>query len=187
MAIKINKYKVIVIDPPWPINKIVRKVRPNQLKFLDYETMSIDDIVQLPIPTLCANNSVVFLWVTLSTLPAGFECFKQWKLKYHIALTWNKGSGLCSFGFFRNSEIVLVGYLGNGIGDFAVKGIQIPSVFFSKSTKHSEKPNIFYQLVEVCYPGPKLSLFERKNRIGFDVWGDEAPNCVDLSWAGLLL
>ena len=37
------KYKVIVVDPPWPIKKLRRRRRPNQ-KSMDYKTMTLDEI-----------------------------------------------------------------------------------------------------------------------------------------------
>lgn len=40
-----KKYEIIYTDPPWAQTKgSLRKCRPNQNKYLDYETMSLDDI-----------------------------------------------------------------------------------------------------------------------------------------------
>jgi hypothetical protein len=42
-------YDVIVIDPPWPMEKIERDVRPNQSEF-EYPTMSLEEIGAMSIP-----------------------------------------------------------------------------------------------------------------------------------------
>jgi hypothetical protein len=47
-------YDAIVIDPPWPMQKIDRVVRPNQAAVIDYPTMDIEAIKELDIP--CAEN-----------------------------------------------------------------------------------------------------------------------------------
>ena len=41
-------YRTIVIDPPWPMEKIKRDVRPNQVE-MDYKTMSIEEIKEFPV------------------------------------------------------------------------------------------------------------------------------------------
>ena len=46
---------------------------------------------------------------------------------------------------------------------------------------HSAKPEAFYDLVESVSPGPRLELFARRNRLGWDTWGDEAFEHVDAS------
>lgn len=43
-------YKTIVIDPPWPIEKIERYERPHQKKELDYPTMTIEAIKEIKLP-----------------------------------------------------------------------------------------------------------------------------------------
>lgn len=46
---------------------------------------------------------------------------------------------------------------------------------------HSAKPEAFLDLVEQVSPGPYLELFARRQRLGWDTWGNEALNHVDLA------
>jgi len=39
--------------------------------------------------------------------------------------------------------------------------------------EHSEKPELFMDMVEQMSPGPYLELFARRNRLGWDTWGNE--------------
>lgn len=45
---------------------------------------------------------------------------------------------------------------------------------------HSQKPELFLDLIERMSPGPYLELFARQQRLGWSTWGDEALNHVDL-------
>jgi N6-adenosine-specific RNA methylase IME4 len=47
------------------------------------------------------------------------------------------------------------------------------SVIVAARTRHSEKPVEAYSLIESVSPGPRLELFARKPRAGWDVWGNE--------------
>jgi N6-adenosine-specific RNA methylase IME4 len=49
-----------------------------------------------------------------------------------------------------------------------------------RSNMHSAKPEAFYDLVESVSPGPYLELFARRQRLGWDTWGNEALEHVDL-------
>jgi N6-adenosine-specific RNA methylase IME4 len=72
-------YNVIVIDPPWPIEKIQRDCRPNQID-MDYEVMNLDQIESMKIPA--AEDCHVWLWTTHKYLPAAFALLNTWGLKY---------------------------------------------------------------------------------------------------------
>lgn len=48
---------------------------------------------------------------------------------------------------------------------------------------HSAKPEAFMDMVEQVSPGPRLELFARRQRLGWDTWGNEALNHVDLGAA----
>jgi N6-adenosine-specific RNA methylase IME4 len=49
--------------------------------------------------------------------------------------------------------------------------------------KHSAKPEAFLDIVEQVSPGPYLEMFARRNRLGWDTWGNEALQHVDLEAA----
>ena len=167
------KYKTIVIDPPWQINKIKRKARPNQID-MDYKTMSLKEIQELPINKISDENSVLFLWTIQKYLPVSYELLKRWGFKYLLTLTWNKNNGLCLFGFHWKTEFVIVGYKGKI--DMYPKRKTIPSVFEGKSKKHSTKPDEFYNMVRTSFPKPRIDIFNRRSIKGFEGWGDESPN-----------
>ena len=66
----VGVYDVIVIDPPWAMEKIERDVAPAQVAF-DYPTMSLEELTNLKIPT--AQDCHVWLWTTHKFLPMAFR------------------------------------------------------------------------------------------------------------------
>lgn len=46
---------------------------------------------------------------------------------------------------------------------------------------HSAKPEAFLDIVEQVSPGPYLELFARRQRLGWDTWGKEALNHVEMA------
>ena len=165
-----RKYHAIVIDPPWPVQKIVREVRPNQDRFA-YRTMTLDEIAKLPIADLANDEGChVYLWVTQKYLPAGLALFEQWGVKYQCVMTWVKPTGMTPFSWMYNTEHVLFGQIGNL--RLARMGLKLS--FEAPVTKHSEKPEVFYERVRQASPNPRLDMFARVTHDGFDAWGDEA-------------
>ena len=166
-------YDVIVVDPPWPVKKIIRKVRPNQTSALDYPTMSINDISSLPICDVAADNSLLFLWTTHAFLEVSFGIMRNWGFRYQRCLTWDKGNGMCLFGFHHRTEFCLFGYRGK-INMYPY-GKAIPTVFSGRSPRHSAKPDEFYGLIS--HLGVRrLDIFARTSRPGWVVWGNEVES-----------
>jgi N6-adenosine-specific RNA methylase IME4 len=164
-----SRYRAIVIDPPWPVQKILRDERPNQDTF-DYPTMTLEEIASLPIRDLADDDGChVYLWVTHKFLPKGLLLFDQWGVRYECLMTWRKNVGFTPFSWMYSTEHVLFGRIGRL--DVLRKGLRLD--FEAKVARHSAKPDEFYERVVQASPGPRLELFARAERPGFEVWGNE--------------
>ncbi len=92
--------------------------------------------------------------------------------RYITMVTWAKDR--IGLGQYRRgqTEHALFGVMG-----------RLPALVKTESTlvgkgiiprgRHSEKPADFYKEVELVSPGPRLEMFAREPRKGWDVWGNE--------------
>lgn len=168
----IDKYDVVVMDPPWPMKKILREVSPLQNEF-DYPTMSIEEIRAFPIPDILADNSHFFLWTTQKYLPAGIQLLEDWGLDYILTMVWHKPGGFQPFGLPQyNCEFVLYTHQGN---PKFVDTKKFPTCFCAPRGKHSEKPGEFYDMISRVCTGSKIDIFARKKREEWITWGWPEP------------
>ena len=164
-----DKYDVIVIDPPWPMQKILRDVRPNQFDF-DYSTMSEGELTALEIPA--ADNCHIWLWTTQKFLPMAFRLLKEWQFRYLCTFVWHKPGGFQPIGLPQyNAEFAL--YARKGRPEF-YSTQAFNTCFKAPRGKHSEKPQEFYDMVKRVTAGKRLDMFNRRQIEGFMGWGFEA-------------
>jgi N6-adenosine-specific RNA methylase IME4 len=163
------KYDVVVIDPPWPMEKIERDVRPKQ-STMDYPTMTEDELGDLEISM--AKDCHVWLWTTHRFMPMAFRLLARWGLKYVCTFVWYKPGGFQPVGLPQyNCEFAL--YARRGSPKFKTTK-EFDVCFRAPRGKHSEKPEQFYETVRRVCAGRKLDMFNRRKIQGFDGWGKEA-------------
>lgn len=162
-------YRTIVLDPPWLIDKISRRVRPNQKK-MDYTTMTLEEIKNFSLKKFVSSDGAhIYLWTTQKHLQDAFEVLDAWGVKYQCLLTWIKNVGITPFSWMYSTEFVLFGRIGHL--DLIRKGIRTD--FQAKVREHSRKPNEFYEIVKRASPDPRIDIFSREKREGFDSYGYE--------------
>ena len=168
-----KKYQLIVVDPPWPIKKLTHKARPNQTK-MDYTTMSLLEIEGLPVASISDEPCWCFLWTTQKFLFQAKPILESWGFTHLLTMVWEKtygrSAGMPLYGFRWNGEFILVGYKTKP--SLWPKCPLIPAVFSAENIRHSQKPDRFYNMI-ASLAEPRIDLFARSRRDGWDVWGDE--------------
>ena len=180
-------YGVILADPPWRFSTWSPKGKGRSAD-RHYPTMPLAEISALPVADVAARDAVLFLWATVPFLPAALGVMADWGFAYKtVAFVWVKTNrdGETIFngqGYWtrQNAEFVLFGRR----GDSKRVGRDVHSVVMSRRREHSRKPDEIAARIErlmgpVAVSGPRLELFARTRRPGWDAWGNEVGKFPD--------
>jgi len=142
--------------------------------------MTMEQIMELPIPQLARERSHLYLWVPNALILGGLEVMRRWGFTYKTNLVWYKirkdeGPDGRGVGFyFRNvTELVLFGVKGSL--RTRAGGRRQVNIICVRKREHSRKPDELYEIIESCSPGPYLELFARHKRKKWTQWGNEMP------------
>ena len=83
-------WTTILADPPWRFTNRTGKVAPEHRRLDRYSTMSLDDICAMPVHTVAARNSHLYMWVPNALLPDGLRVMEAWGFRYVSNIVWAK-------------------------------------------------------------------------------------------------
>ena len=178
-------YNVVEADPAWHHKSYsVKGQRRSPSRY--YKTMTLEEICALPVKEIAHKNCHLMLWTTQPHLQQSFDVLRAWGFKYSSCyifwlklnpksadVIWMRASDFhTGMGFTtrKNVEIVLLGRRGSP----KRLAKNLPDYLIAARRQHSRKPDAFYDHVRQYAAGPRISLFTRETREGFDSWGDEA-------------
>ena len=95
--VAMGRHQCIVIDPPWPMEKIEREVRPNQVGF-EYPTMAEDELAAFDVPSMADRDCHLFCWTTQRFLPMALRLTECWGFRYVCTFVWHKPGGFQPVG-----------------------------------------------------------------------------------------
>lgn len=179
-----GRYRAILADPPWNFKTRSQK---NQTKGQKYRTMTLADICALPVAELAdPKGCALFLWGTAPMLPQALAVMEAWGFSYRSAGAWAKRSkrnNTWAFGtgyLFRSAmEPYLLGVRGRP----KPMAKNVRNLVVEPVRENSRKPEAIYTDVARLFDGPRLDLFSRQERPGWDAFGDELgkfPALMDL-------
>ena len=183
-----RRFGTVLADPPWRFQNRTGKVAPEHRRLSRYETLSVEEIADLPIANHVKDVAHCYLWVPNALLPAGLDVLSSWGFEYKTNLIWHKvrkdgGSDGRGVGFyFRNvTELILFGIRGKGARTLEAGRRQV-NLIATRKREHSRKPDEQYEIIESCSRGPYLELFGRGRRDGWTLWGNQACDRYAPDW-----
>lgn len=183
-----QRFKTILADPPWQFQNRTGKMAPEHKRLTRYETMSLNDIISLPVKNIVEETAHLYLWVPNALLPEGLSTLSAWGFNYKSNIVWHKtrkdggpdGRGV-GFYFRNTTELILFGVKGKDARTLQPGRSQV-NIIRSMKREHSRKPDEQYQIIESCSPGPYLELFARGHRDGWTTWGNQSEE-YSPTWA----
>lgn len=165
-------YRCIAADPPWQEKGGSRGADKH------YQLLSTPEILRVMVQSPLwqpAPNAHLWLWCTANFLKDGIWLIEALGFRYVTFGVWVKPSiGIGQYLRLRQEPLLL-----------GVRGRQhtqdhgVDSVIEAPRGRHSEKPEEAYHRIERVSLGPRLEMFARSPRAGWDVWGNEVDGAGD--------
>ena len=180
MSLEVKKYRTIVIDPPWPgpgatpafDATVSGKMR---LNLIPYSTMTGIQVAALKVPEIADDAAQIFIWATSRSVADAFLLAQLWSFKYRALFIWEKpGLGLGRHARTQADFLLWAGRCGARL--VASKDCPNQIQRWPKPKRHSEKPSEAYDLIRRLSDGPRLDIFARQHREGFEPFGNQVPD-----------
>ncbi len=185
-----KKYDIIYADPPWDYGGKMQYdktcIKSENIDFrqnifissasFKYPTLKLKDLKELNIPSIAADNCILFMWTTGPQFANSIELGISWGFEYKtVAFVWDKQVHNPGRYTLSQTEFVLAFKKGKFPTPRGARNIkQLISIHRGK---HSEKPDMVIEGITRMFPQQsKIELFARKNYYGWDNWGLEVPN-----------
>ena len=164
-----GKFAVIMADPPWQYQNSGFDEAADSL----YPTMPTVNICGMAgqVNGWATDSTVLFLWATNPMLPDAMMVMEAWGFAYKTNMAWVKDKGRGKGWFLKSRhELLLI-----GVRTETPQPKERPDSAFmaDRPAKHSQKPDESYRIIEAMYDGPRLEMFCRAKRDGWEAMGNE--------------
>lgn len=180
-------YRLVYADPPWRFQVWNRANGLERAPDAHYDTMGAAELASVPVQDWAHKDAALILWAYDPQYPAALELGRAWGFEFVTVLfRWLKAADGQQRLFDPGERLNFgLGYHTRGGGCEEAwlfkrgKGLpvlrhDIRKEFYSTLREHSRKPDEVAQwIVDLYGDHPRLEIFARTKRLGWDVWGSE--------------
>ena len=171
-------WPAVLADPPWRFTNRTGKAAPEHARLYRYPTMDLAGICGLPVERITAGRAHLYLWVPNALVREGLRVMDSWGFHYKSDLfTWEKvtnaGDPAFGTGYYtrKSTEQLLYATRGRGLRRID-RGVS--QCIRAPRREHSRKPDEVIEGLERLFgPVRRLELFARRQRLGWEAWGNE--------------
>lgn len=175
-ALPPGPFGCILADPPWSFRTFGGKTgTPHRSAFDHYETTSTEALALIPVGDVAAKDCALFMWVVDSHMPDAIQLARAWGFEFKTcAFVWVKsklgGWPHVGMGYWTRKQTEQCWLFTRGAPKRLGKGVE--QIIHCRRGAHSAKPDQQYDAIERLVGGPRLELFSRSARDGWEAWGD---------------
>lgn len=179
------EYDIVYADFPWMMYGSKTK---NAAAGKFYNLMPDDEVLSFPMKSLLRDpkHGAFFIWATCPRLDMAIRAISAWGLVYRgVAFNWVKtrkdgkvigAQGIPPTGTKPTSELCLLATVQKKGRPFKLLDAGVPQVILAPRGEHSAKPpETRDRIVRLYGDRPRIELFSRQAVVGWDRWGNQAP------------
>lgn len=171
-----GKYAVFYADPPWNY-QVWSEEGMDRAAANHYPTMTIEDIMSMPIAEICHDDAALYMWAINPMVPEALETVKRWGFTFRTMATWAKDKIGLGLWLREQTEQLIIATRGKVVAP--AMGTQFSSLIEGRRGEHSSKPDTAYEIIEKYHATlSKIELFQRGKgkpaRRGWAVTGNES-------------
>ena len=180
-----SNYNLITADPPWSYSNS----RLNGSAARHYPTMSIKELMALPVADLAADNAVLLLWGTMPLLKEAVALVPSWGFEGRYTIPWIKVASSYQGPLEDAPPAYGTGFWVRACAEYfivATRGeVELPEhpgALVAHRTRHSAKPEAMQNWAEATWPQftRRLEMFARRPRNGWHAFGNEGIGSAQL-------
>jgi N6-adenosine-specific RNA methylase IME4 len=180
------RYAILYADPPWDYKGQTQHggkgVADTGSAQRHYETLTLSDLKRLDVPSVTADDALMFMWSSSPHLDQAVDLLRAWGFKWAtVGFVWDKQRVNPGFYTMSRCELCLIGKRGRIPTPRGARNVQ---QFVSEMRgEHSAKPLEVRTRIETMFPTQsKIELFARTKAPGWHAWGNEVESDVQLGF-----